>query len=399
MRSSTPERDLLEFNLLLRDRYDRIPERKHPSVPLRGFSFLLPTQRYKMGTDELLVKARSKPVLGKRRESAIFTETYYWENQHRYFPDSEESLSDYFRSNQESSSSGGGNTRVYVTAVPTWQGSGNAEFENLITGLVGTASDKGEKSDEACWLITAASCMTAVNEVHHLKLQSDGQTVIRTPPSGWERFVGLPGLHQPVYPSILYRPPPLVLNWIKNGGPKRLHREQNLIPRLNAIISEIIPFGSVAKLMAYLLFHGPDTWGYSPVLPALSFRGIGTRPSVFASYVRADALIRSIAGLHDLIHPGWAPELPENRFGCAHVPDVQEVKDFYASWRMLIQNREDLNDLENIVHRHNGIVAGLHLFGCVLFGGLRNYKGAPPSHADYDASFIINCEKQHFVPT
>lgn len=398
----TPESlrdDLLKFNRLLRDLRHLIPKHKHPSIPLSGFKFILPAGRNKSGTDELLARAQKQPVLGKARGSKSFQASFYWDNQHLYFPDFEESLEEFGIHIPETKGTGSGYPHMLISRVPNFGCIGDAEFEILVLGLVDIASRLGPMRCIALWILTAICCMTPLKAVQLLKLNEDGVTIGRTPPKGWEKFVDHAGLHLDTGPSIRYTPPPLITKWIASGEHLELSKDSHLTERLENLLKAIIPTGSIAKLMTYLLLQGPNTWRYSPVIPSLSIRGIGSRPGVFASYVRGNALFRSMGGLYKLIDPVWNPPPAKNNFGCSHVPGRVEVRRFYQAWLRLLLSETIPNQINEIRQRHNGIVAGLHLFGCVFLSGTRNYRGAPPYHSKNKGSFVVNMERFQPMPT
>jgi hypothetical protein len=104
--------------------------------------------------------------------------------------------------------------------------------------------------------------------------------------------------------------------------------------------------------------------------------------------------------LYAFIDPSYKPPSTSvaNGYGCDHVPKDDEVRAYYLAWRQSFQPPQDPSDAA-VVAWHNGFVAGLHQFACILCGGTRNYPGSPPDHARVPGSFIINHEKDHFVPT
>jgi|GEM_PF-2529130 len=389
--------DLLEVNRLLANEREHVLEGRRGSIPVGGFTFARSKQRNKSGTDELLQTAvRSAPKLGPVHPKS-FDEAYYWENQHLYFPeilDSQEELDETSSTFLRTTAPNCAHT--YLCPMPTFGTIGHAEFENLIIGLQAAAKSP-DSEILACAALAGITCMTPFNQVHLLVI--DGDLVHRTPPGGWESFHDSSNLHLAAKPCITYRPPKFVVRGLAKF--QKLH-PRSPIPqnKLSALLKEISPFSTIATLQGYLLRVGGDVWGYSPAIPALSYRGIGLRPGVFASYVRGDQIFRSLENLYNLIEPGSGNDLASlpNGFGCAHVPKAEEVRDFATAWHSLFQISLTESP-ETLRVTHNAIVAGLHLLGCIFLSGTRNYPGAPPVSAEMIGAFYVNREKEHAIPT
>ena len=391
-------RDLCEINHLISGQWENIPKGKRGAVPQGGFRLKLPPERSKLGTDEKIVanpRTSSQQVASR---TSFFDEANYFENPNDFIPDVTIEEEGDEEDGASVSAAASKSSYQYVCPQPDFEGIGHAEFENLLLALPEMAAH-GPHRHEASALITGISCLTPADEVHLLLLDDHDKTIRRTPPRGWEVFTDYSGIHQQTKDHILYSPPPIIIDSLKYL--RSLPNNGMVTPdRLNTFLREISHFITVPKLNQYLLRTGPDAWGYSAAAVALSFRGIGPRPGVFASYVRGDALFRSLNRLYELIQPGSSSQIdyPSNAFGCAHVPRPDEVRYFALAWRKLITEENRINTVEKLRAWHNAVVAGLHLFGCILLGGIRNYRGAPPCHADLLGHSVVNCEKYHNMP-
>ena len=390
--------DLLETNRLLAQHRERVPRSKRASIPVGGFTFALPQQRNKSGTDELLLTAlRRAPNLGPIITSS-FDEAFYWENQHFYFPeesDVEESWEKTGEHTQRTVAPASAHT--YLCPVPPFGDMGHSEFENLAIGLR-AAANTGLSGGLVCAALAGIACMTPFKEVHLLEIDGDG-VVRRHPPQGWASFEDSSNLHLGTNTFISYQPPEFIVRGLadfQRANPRTPLPEE----QLDLLLKGISPFVTIASLQRYLFRTGCDVWGYSPAIPALSYRGIGRRPGVFASYVRGSQIFSSLSTLYDLLDPGYGSRFssPPNGFGCGHVPKTEEVCEFVAAWRSLLQISPN-NSLETLRNAHNGVVAGLHLLGCILLSGTRNYPGAPPVNAEMEGAFSVNREKEHAIPT
>ena len=399
------KQDGLVLNEALRDQREKIPPGRQRSIPIKGFSFRLPPPRTGAGTDELLARAQREPVLGNPRKSQSFNASYYWQHLDEYFPvqgEADDELID--PSPIESSGRAKGmNNRTYLCSVGDFGMIGHAEFELVLGSTIARFREAKDLAIRRCAasLLVSVACFCPPEQTSLMRVSRDGRAIERKPPPS-SRLLPIephPDLHEPTSDQISFYAPRLVFEAFSLL--RTLPREnQPDASAINAFLQTITPSVTIAKIHAYLLYTGPEHWGYSAVIPVFSSRGIGSRPGVYASYVRASALFDSLASLYRFIEPSYtAPaNKRENAFGCDHVPKASEVQAYYTAWQRLFLPPVGASIAE-IIHWHNGFVAGMHQFGCLLFGGLRNYPGAPPIHARLADSFIINREKDHAVVT
>lgn len=385
---------LLQIQKIAREkRESSIPTSKRSSINLSGFRLKLPKQRYRAGTDEILVRqpggesgpARSGTSLSPIDEAAVWEDMGLLELM-------EGILDEASPSGSSGKGSGvGGVAYKYHCAMAAAGGMGHADFHGLITSLASDA--RGALGTDV--LLLSIACLTPVNEVSQLQLGLDGRTIRRFPAPGWERERS-DVLHLPSNQWIDFCPPPGVLAALSrvlgdtsSGAEDHVRAAKERLSTCRAV--------TLARIREYILYNGPDEWGYSPAAAMLAWKGIGPRPGVYASYVRGDRIFRTLGDLYRLIDTGWQDEGVVNAFGCRHVPNVEtvvELRDIttFENWTVP-------QGLAECRLKWNASGAGLNLLGCVLAGGTRNFVGGPPMSAAWSGAFIANREKRHVVPT
>ena len=123
--------------------------------------------------------------------------------------------------------------------------------------------------------------MTPVAEIARLERQL-AEGIRRYPPN--PEFHGIIG-HRAIWidcvpnTSFISRP---ILSKECNGtsDPKSIPSGH----QLNSYLERTCRHATYARIKSYLLYTGPDFWGYSPVLPALSFDGPTNRERLRAMF-------------------------------------------------------------------------------------------------------------------
>lgn len=385
---------LLRIQKIARAKRSSVPFSKRSSISLKGFRLQLPNQRSRAGTDENLVR---QPYAGNRDQPqgrsslSELDEAAVWEDM--ALVEYTEGLLDDSSSTRFGRSRGdlGGVAFKYHCPIPSAGGIGHADFHSLVRTL---AQDSADNLGTDLLLLSIA-CLTPIDEVAHLQLGEDGETIRRFPAPGWEQARS-DSLHLPSNPWIEFRPPPIVLSALSRILKAAPSGNDFLVQEAKARLAPF-PTVTLARLREYILYNGPDEWGYSPAAAMLAWKGIGPRPGVFASYLRGDKIFRTFGDLYRLFDLGWKSEGVTNAFGCRHVPRAESV----VALRSLttFQNWSVPQRLAECRLKWNASVAGLNLLGCVLTGGTRNFIGAPPPGAARSDAFIVNLEKLHSIPT
>lgn len=159
-------------------------------------------------------------------------------------------------------------------------------------------------------------------------------------------------------------------------------------------------YATYARVKSYLLYNGADFWGYSPVIPSISFYGRARNPGVFASYVHLDGAITStLQKLYRFIGPTNPPRTDSlwPGYGCPHVPLRESVNKFVRQWKSIPSAALASSTLSELAEMLNGYTAGVQLLCCVLCSGTRNNPGGPPANAECWDSFFVNMEKDQPV--
>ena len=381
-----------------------VPPSKRSSIPKRGFCFDVPAARNPASTDDLLSRLGREPKAGsgESRPSPALVEARILEGDIETGFDSEDF------SEVEASSPNRSrtqlNTRYYISYMPPPDGMGHAEMELLLRAAAEDANKpgkvkRGNVERRSCGqaLLAVVGCMTPLAEIARLELQS-GEGIRRYPPNRSSNESWIPSTTDRMCAKyILYQPPDLIeRSVIALNNPKSVPRKKEL----NWYLASTCRHATYARLKSYLLYTGPDFWGYSPVLPALSFDGHARNPGVFASYVHLSIAISStLKRLYSFIDPTFTlgPQSSWPGYGCPHVPPRDCVRAFVQRWKTTVSLADQSSVLSELVKLLNGYTAGMHLLCCILCAGTRNYPGAPPAAAEWSASFFINTEKGHPV--
>ena len=397
------QQDLYDLNELLAGYRIGVQESLRSAIPLKGFVSRLPPLRGIAGTDELLARAQVNPTFGRVRKSIGWSAAYYWENLDRYFP-AHSHIDDELPDPTESVRPAKGmNNRTYHCGVGDFSMIGHAEFEVVLSTAVQRFQQVSSIAMKGCAakLLLLISCACPFDEIHYLEPHPAGDSILRKPPVASSVLPedDLNQTCQSTLDTIRFHVPRVVLEALEflRENETKANASQ---PTVNEFLQGITPYVTVAGIHGYMIYTGFERWNYSPVLPVFSHRGIGSRPGVFASYVRASSLFASMGTLYTFIDPSYkAPtSAATDGYGCSHVPKDGEVREYYRAWRQTFQPPNGASE-QSLAAWHNGFVAGLHQFSCILFGGTRNYPGTPPDHALLPGSFIINHEKNHSVPT
>lgn len=376
-----------------------VPSSKISSIPRRGFSFRLPPARKTAGTDDLLLRLGREPTAGtsERRASPAFVEAIILEEDFETGFDSEDFSE--VKSSSPNRSRTWFNTRYYISYMPPADGIGHAEMELLLGAARRDASDPDRVKWRSCAqsLLAVVGCMTPLAEIARLERHS-GEGIRRYPPnrSSMESWAPSP-MDRTCVQYILYQPPDLVEESVTAlKDPKSIPGEH----QLNFYLSRTCRHATYARIVAYLRYTGPDFWGYSPVIPALSFDGYERNPGVLASYVHLSFSINpTLKQLYSFIDAATAlrPQFSWPGYGCSHVPRRDSVIGFVQCWKATAWLALQSSTFSELVRSLNGYTAGMHLLCCILCTGTRNYPGAPPAMAEWSASFFVNTEKGHGV--
>jgi hypothetical protein len=376
-----------------------VPPSKTSSIPRTGFSFRLPPARKTAGTDDLLSRLEHEPTAGTgdRRPSQASTEAIILEEDFETGFDSEDFSE--AKSLSPKRSRTWFNTRYYISYVPPAGGIGHAEMKLLLGAARRDASDPDKKTSRSCAqaLLAVVCCMTPLAELARLEHHS-GEGIRRYPPSRSTMESWAPGpMDRMCVQYILYQPPDLVEESVLAlNDPRSVPSEH----QLNCYLKRTCRHATYARIVTYLRYTGPDFWGYSPVIPALSFDGNGQNPGVFASYVHLSFSINStLKQLYSFVDAATAPR-PESSwpgYGCSHVPRRDRAIEFVQCWKANASLALRSSTFSELVRSLNGYTAGMHLLCCILCTGTRNYPGAPPAIAEWAASFFVNTEKGHAV--
>jgi hypothetical protein len=290
-------------------------------------------------------------------------------------------------------------TNRYITPVPDRGMIGHAEFEMVVNQARKTfVVESGPDQLAAACILAVVGCFTPHPQIANtLEVLPDGRGVRRTPlREQHEVFQDLNGIHAPVDKFISFSVPGII-----HDACRLCVEHRAVLPDeqfLNNFIQRWEPDATLARLLSYLAYTGPDFWGYSPVIPQLSIWGIGRNPSVFASYVRLDDhLLSSLRCYYGFLagDTGYAKlgSSPEMAYGCPHVPVTNEVQAFFRKWNECLVNLPSSSAPDEWLSYHNAIVAGMHLFGTIAMGGSRNYPAAPPLALLLEKGFVVHREK------
>ena len=376
-----------------------VPSSKISSIPKRGFSFRLPAARKTAGTDDLLLRLGSEPTTGsrERQPSPALVEAILLEEDIETGFDSEDFSED--KSSSPNRSRTQLNTRYYISYMPPPDGIGHAEVELLLRTAARDANDPDRAGWRSCAqaLLAVVGCMTPVAEIARLERQA-GEGIRRYPPNRSSTESWTPSdMDRLCAQYILYQPPDLIEKSVMAlADPKSIPSGH----QLNSYLERTCRHATYARIKSYLLYTGPDFWGYSPVLPALSFDGHEQNRGVFASYVHLSFAISStLKKLYSFIDFATTlrPQSCWPGYGCSHVPRRDCAIEFVQRWKTTASLAEQSSTLSELVQLLNGYTAGMHLLCCILCAGTRNYPGAPPALAEWSASFFVNTEKAHSV--
>ena len=285
-----------------------------------------------------------------------------------------------------------GDSRFYQCSVPTSTALGAGDVEFLVKESLKCAFNQDyEYWSEAAAVLISSAVWHPIDELQTLGIRfrfAYSTITPRTPPPALEMYADVGSEFYRVIPPNLV---PLYSKLSLHGFPSK--------ESVNRYLKQLRPWFTCSRLQQSLLNVCPTVWNYPPVLPILGFYPINEKSPALRSYCRVDA--RMISRSHrwvqffdpaydaDSLH--WS--IGFRPCGSPNVPQVCELREFAAMIRSLLSQALPADTIDAI-NTLNAISAGLHLFGNVLMGGVRNWRMLIP---DIASSGWIGYQKCHYL--